>query len=313
MQAAVNGGMRVTLFHNPGAGKKGHGKDEILAALELAGHKVRYVSTKSDKFGKEIEKVDDDFIVVAGGDGTVAEVIAKLGNRKLPVGILPLGTANNIARSLAIAGVPHVLAETWDLERTRRLDIGCVESRSGLSHFVEAIGVGIVPEMLLKAKKMGKEKGALDLQKGRELLRKIAKDAKPIDLTILVDGKKIDGEWLGAEVLNIPYTGPGLPLAPKADFTDGMLDLICFQKDDRDALSDWFETPAEAPPPGVTRRGKMVSFTWRDAPYRVDDEVTKASDKSQTLTLTCDEGQVSILEAQIEVEKQVPRETEPAK
>jgi hypothetical protein len=30
--------MRVTLFHNPGAGKKGHGKDEILAALKLADH-----------------------------------------------------------------------------------------------------------------------------------------------------------------------------------------------------------------------------------------------------------------------------------
>jgi hypothetical protein len=47
--------MRVTLFHNPGAGKKGHGKDEILAALKLADHKARYVSTKSDKLKAELE------------------------------------------------------------------------------------------------------------------------------------------------------------------------------------------------------------------------------------------------------------------
>jgi diacylglycerol kinase family enzyme len=295
--------MRVTLFHNPGAGKKGHGKDEILAALELADHKARYVSTKSDKFKSEIEKVDADFIVAAGGDGTVAEVIARLGNRKLPIGILPLGTANNIARSLAIAGEPQILVETWNLERTRRLDIGRVDSPSGLAHFVESVGVGLVPQMLLMAAKTAKEKGALNLQKGRDLLRSIAKDAKPLDLTIMVDGKKLDGEWLGAEVLNIPYTGPGLPLAPKADMTDGMLDLICFDKSDSGKLSGWLEAPAEAPPPGVTRRGRMVSFSFRNAPWRVDDEVFKASDKAQTVTMTCEEQPALIIESPIEVEK----------
>jgi diacylglycerol kinase family enzyme len=295
--------MRVTLFHNPGAGKKGHGKDEILAALELADHKARYVSTKSDKFKSEIENVDADFIVAAGGDGTVAEVIARLGNRKLPIGILPLGTANNIARSLAIAGEPQILVETWNLERTRRLDIGRVESPNGVSHFVESVGVGLVPQMLLMAAKTAKEKGALNLQKGRELLRAIAREAKPLDLDVMIDGKKLDGEWLGAEVLNIPYTGPGLPLAPKADMTDGMLDLICFDKSDSSKLSGWLEAPAEAPPPGVTRRGRMVSFSFRNAPWRVDDEVFKASDKAQTVTMTCEEQPALIIESPIEVEK----------
>jgi hypothetical protein len=135
------------------------------------------------------------------------------------------------------------------------------------------------------------------------LLRSIAKDAKPLDLTIMVDGKKLDGEWLGAEVLNIPYTGPGLPLAPKADMTDGMLDLICFDKSDSGKLSGWLEAPAEAPPPGVTRRGRMVSFSFRNAPWRVDDEVFKASDKAQTVTMTCEEQPALIIESPIEVEK----------
>jgi diacylglycerol kinase family enzyme len=296
-------GMRAILFHNPGAGKKGHGKDEILAALKLADHKARYVSTKSDRFKAEIAKVDADFIVAAGGDGTIAEVIARLGNRKLPVGILPLGTANNIARSLAIAGEPQILVETWDFKRTRQLETGRVETREGVGHFVEAVGIGILPQMLLRAAKTAKEKGALNLQKGRELLHKITRDAKPVDLDIMVDGKKLDGEWLGAEVLNIPYTGPGLPLAPKADLNDGMLDLICFPKDDRSKLSEWFETPAEGPPPGVTRRGRMVSFSFRNTPWRVDDEAFKASDKAQTITMTCDDQPVIIIESPIAMEK----------
>jgi hypothetical protein len=85
--------------------------------------------------------------------------------------------------------------------------------------------------------------------------------------------------------------------------TDGMLDLICFAKEDRDKLSAWFETPAEGAPPGVTRRGKMITLTWRDAPHRVDDEVFKARDESRTVTLTCDDQQVIIIESPLEVEK----------
>jgi diacylglycerol kinase family enzyme len=297
--------MRVTLFHNPGAGKKGQGNEDILAALNLAKYKARYVSTKSDRFKSEIAKVAGDFIVVAGGDGTVAEVIAKLGDRRLPIGILPLGTANNIARSLKIAGEPQILVETWDMRRTRRLDIGRVEGPDGISHFVESAGVGIVPQMLLKAAKAAKEQGALNLRMGRALLRKIAKDAEAVDLEVMIDGRRLDGEWIGAELLNIPFTGPGLPLAPKADFNDGMLDLVCFAKDGRNKLAEWFENPADTPPPGVTRRGRMVSFRWRNAPYRIDDEAYKAKDKPQTLTLTCDEPAVKILEAPIDVEKQM--------
>ena len=163
--------------------------------------------------------------------------------------------------------------------------------------------MGLVPQMLLMAAKTAKEKGALNLQKGRELLRAIAREAKPLDLDVMIDGKKLDGEWLGAEVLNIPYTGPGLPLAPKADMTDGMLDLICFDKSDSSKLSGWLEAPAEAPPPGVTRRGRMVSFSFRNAPWRVDDEVFKASDKAQTVTMTCEEQPALIIESPIEVEK----------
>jgi diacylglycerol kinase family enzyme len=45
----------------------------------------------------------------------------------------------------------------------------------------------------------------------------------------MIDGKALDGEWLGVEVMNIPFTGPGLHLAPKADFSDGMLELVCFE------------------------------------------------------------------------------------
>src|SRR6188508_3189605 len=169
--------MKAVLFHNPKSGKKGQDKDEVLAALKLADHSARYVSTKSDDLKKELAEADADFVVVAGGDGTVAEVIANLGNRKLPIGILPLGTANNIARSLEIGGEPQVLVESWNLEKTRRLDVCHAEGPWGISPFVESFGIGLLPDMILKANKKGKEKGALNLKQGRELLCQLVRDA----------------------------------------------------------------------------------------------------------------------------------------
>jgi len=291
--------MRAVLFHNPKSGKKGYGKDNILAALKLADHSARYVSSKSEDFKAELAKVSADFVVAAGGDGTVAKVIANLGDRKLPIGILPLGTANNIARSLDIGGEPQILVESWRMDRTRRLDIGRADWPSGHTPFVEAFGLGLLAQMILKADKKDKEEGAHNLRLGRDLLRKVIKDAKQLDLEILIDGKKLDGQWIGVEVLNVPYTGPGLALAPKADFGDGFLELVCFEKAKREELCEWLETPVDAPPPAVSRRGKMITLKWRDAAHRIDDSAFKADDAQQLVTLTCDDQPVQILESRL--------------
>src|SRR4029077_18637139 len=103
--AHVIEGMRATLFHNPTAGHKAT-KDDILAAMKLADFDVRYVSVKGDSLEEAFEK-KADLLVIAGGDGTIAEVLTRLPDRAMPVALLPLGTANNIARSLGIAGTPQ--------------------------------------------------------------------------------------------------------------------------------------------------------------------------------------------------------------
>ena len=67
-------------------------------------------------------------------------------------------------------------------------------------------------EFLKAADKGEKAKGADNLRKGRALLEKQVKGAKPIELSIKIDGKTFNGEFLGVEVMNVPFTGPGLPL-----------------------------------------------------------------------------------------------------
>jgi diacylglycerol kinase (ATP) len=104
--------MRALLVHNPTAGIKGHDKGSIIDALHLAGIKVDYVSTKDDDLKRGLKHACD-IVVAAGGDGTIGYVFTHLADRSIPIGILPLGSANNIARSLGIAGTPAELAEQW--------------------------------------------------------------------------------------------------------------------------------------------------------------------------------------------------------
>src|SRR5262249_60740374 len=104
--------MRALLLHNPTPGTKGHDKDSIIDALQLADFKVDYVSTKDDGV-KTALKEASDLVVAAGGDGTVAYVFTHTPDHDVPIGVMPLGSANNIARSLGIAGTPPELAETW--------------------------------------------------------------------------------------------------------------------------------------------------------------------------------------------------------
>src|SRR4029077_6006148 len=199
---------------------------------------VRYVSTKSGDLDQALQK-KTDLIVIAGGDGTIAEVLSKLPDRSVPVALLPLGTANNIARSLGIAGTPQELVETWKLDNTHPLDVGAVKASWGASRFVEGFGVGVFAEFLRAADKGEKVKGADNLRKGRALLETQVKGAQPIDVSITIDGKTFNGEFLGVEVMNVPFTGPGLPLATKAHVADGLLDVVCFDAGRRRDFEKW--------------------------------------------------------------------------
>src|SRR5688572_19894490 len=148
--------MRLTLLHNPDAGRGHPSADELRAALWAAGYEVTYQSAKADDAERALER-PAELVLVAGGDGTVAEVARALVGRDVPLAILPLGTANNIARSLGVQGsVRDVIAglhrdRLADLAR-KRLDVGTARAPWGTARFVESAGVGVVTALLHEAK-----------------------------------------------------------------------------------------------------------------------------------------------------------------
>ena len=287
--------MRALLCHNPTAGAKGTDKEALLAATKLADIDVREtVSVKSDELAAVLKK-SADLVIAAGGDGTIGKVLVAMPDRKVPVALLPLGTANNAARSLNIAGTPQELVETWRIDNTHPIDIGSVKGPWGTTLFLEAFGIGAIPKMLRLAAKGKKPEGAENLRKGRELLQKVLKDAEPIDVDITIDGKALRGDFLGVEVLNIPFTGPALPLGRKAEVADGKLDVVCFEASRRKELIAWLDAPLDSAPPVICRKAGKVRLTWSDAPNRIDDQAFDNADKKQIADIECEAEQVRIL------------------
>jgi len=190
---------------------------------------------------------------------------------------------------------PQELVETWKLDNTHPLDVGAVKASWGASRFVEGFGIGVFAEFLRAADKGEKVKGADNLRKGRALLEKRIKTAKPVDLSITIDGKPLKGEFLGVEVMNVPFTGPGLPLATKADLADGLLDVVCFDAGRRRDFEAWLEAPQDEQAPVATRQGKTVELVWTDSANRLDDESHGNRDKKQAVELACEKEQLKVL------------------
>src|SRR5262245_14210951 len=99
--------MKVTLIYNPTAGDDDARptSGQLAALIREAGHQVRTQPTDEKGWSKALRK-KAGLVAVAGGDGTVGKVARRLVDSGCPIAVLPMGTANNIARSLGIHGQP---------------------------------------------------------------------------------------------------------------------------------------------------------------------------------------------------------------
>src|SRR5687768_8077766 len=134
--------MRVILIANEDAGDGDVDPATLGATLRRRGNQVISAS-KTKEIVAALEE-PADLVVVAGGDGTVAKVARHLSGREVPVLILPVGTANNIARSLGIDTTEldvDKVCQTW---RRTWIDVGLLDERI----VVEAAGCGGLPQLI---------------------------------------------------------------------------------------------------------------------------------------------------------------------
>ena len=139
--------MQTLLLHNPTAGASHPNKQDLMRLLKAAGLAPSYQSAKDEAY-KDVLKRKWDLVIVAGGDGTVARAVCALRNRKVPVAILPIGTANNIARAVGLEGNAEAIIPLLSSARSRRLDIGRAKGPWGKRCFLEAVGFGAIAKAI---------------------------------------------------------------------------------------------------------------------------------------------------------------------
>jgi diacylglycerol kinase (ATP) len=274
--------MRITLIHNPKAGDAKHGKKQLMTALAEAGHHATYQSTKEPGLKKAL-KQPTDLVLSAGGDGTTAKVAFRLIDSGIPLSVLPLGTANNLARALGFVASPDEIIERLEGGKKQLFDVGLATGPWGERYFFEGVGGGLLADYVREAKKEEKKNGKSEkLSKEQEmarhgaLLRRMLHDYHARQWKIKIDGKDISGQYVLWEAMNIRSVGPALHLAPRAETRDGRFDFVCARTADRAVLMEHFDARVagkNSKSPLPTRRFRELRIVWKGSTIHLDDEL----------------------------------------
>ena len=227
------------MIANPAArGERASRFFEHLDALAV-GCTFKPTAARGDARSLAAEAVGEGFdtIVAAGGDGTVNEVVngiadAPGGLERTRLAVLPLGTANVFAKEL---GLPRSWRRAWRVVaagRERAIDVAVADFRSDAGErcrrcFVQMAGAGwdsAAIELVDRERK--KRLGWLAyVVAGLEALRGELPDVTVRDGTRSVTGKQV---LIG----NGRYYGGRYRLFPRADMSDGLLEVVVFPRID---------------------------------------------------------------------------------
>lgn len=276
---------QVRLLHNPSAGDEDHDKKHLVSMIEENGFECSYSSTKK-KGWKDFDN-SLELLAVAGGDGTVRKVVKALLERKMvekiwPIGLLPLGTANNIARTLNLRDhKTDELVKAWNNCSVKKFDVGMLYDLDDASFFLESFGYGIFPYLM---KEMKKREAPPDetpeeaIKSALELLHSIIISYEPRHCSLQIDGMDHSGQYIMAEVMNTQSIGPNLHLAPFADPGDGMFEIVLIPEENKEKFANFVVERikgADVAYDYSTLRGKEVIISWNGTHVHVDDEVLK--------------------------------------
>ena len=275
--------MRISLFHNEGAGD-GSSVDEITALLERHGHRVVHV-IDSDSGADAILERGADLVVAAGGDGTVASAARVLAGQSLPLTILPLGTANNVAKSLCVEDPIDTLIEGWARATPRSLDLGIARGVWGERVFLESVGAGLIPSGIGAAK--AQDESTTQPDDAAATFRDVLARLEAQLWTITIDGVETTERFLFVEVLNMPSIGPNLVLSDDGDPSDGLFSVVIATEQHREVLDAYLvhrigggDRPLSLTP----QHGRHVEIHG-PADVHVDDQLLRTG-SSQTVSVT---------------------------
>jgi diacylglycerol kinase (ATP) len=215
-----------------GRGRAAVAGDRAAAALRAAGHEVQLLapSTGAAMEGALralVARDGADAVIVVGGDGSVHLAVNALARSDLPLGIVAVGTGNDVARCL---GLPHDdpdaavagLVAALDGQEPRTRSIDAVRVSTG-RWFVGMLSAGFDAAVNERANRMTRLSGT-PRYIAAVLLEVVRLHARRFRITIDRDTRRLDAVLV--TVGNTASIGGGMRLAPDARVDDGLLDVL---------------------------------------------------------------------------------------
>jgi YegS/Rv2252/BmrU family lipid kinase len=223
----------AALIFNPHAGQKlgietNAGKaDDVHSALR--GESIPFEAWPTEHAGHATDLArravaeGRQLVIGAGGDGTINEIARGLAQTDTVLGLMPLGSIMNVARTLWVPRDLVRAARTIVEGKVLAMDMG----RLGERYFLEAAGIGLDAGLFGYFDRL--DSGASWLRVARAMWRFVRLLGSP-RVTIAYPGGTFRARAPMVSVANGPYVGAAYAIAPDARIDDGLLDAIVFRR-----------------------------------------------------------------------------------
>ncbi|WP_414519366.1 lipid kinase [Nostoc sp. PCC 9305] len=217
---------RALLLVNRHARQGQKGLSEAIQSLKTFGFDLIEESTEDPQHLAEVilrYKHQVDLVIIGGGDGTLNAAVDALIETQLPLGILPLGTANDLARTL---GIPNSLNEACKIiadGHLQRIDLGCVNGK----HFFNVASMGLSVKITQRLTKEVKRRWGVFAYAATAL--QVLLEARPFTAEIAINGELVRVKTVQIAVGNGRYYGGGMAVADDATIDDQRLDLYSLE------------------------------------------------------------------------------------
>ena len=239
--------------------------------IELIEESITDASLLSDLIRRYHNQVD--LVIIGGGDGTLNSAIDGLFATGLPLGILPLGTANDLARTLGLTTNLVEACQVIANGKTMQIDVGKVNDK----YFFNVASLGLSVEITQKLTQAAKRRWGILAYAATTL--QVIWQSRPFRAEILIPGETLRVRTIQIAIGNGRHYGGGMVVAADAAIDDQRLDLYSLE------TKQWWQILALLP---TMRRGNHAMLpgvrvlhgqefeirTFRPRPINTDGEIT---------------------------------------
>lgn len=263
-------------------------KEQLKAVASEFVIKKTKKSGDAKEFAEEAALNDYEAVFVLGGDGTVSEAVngLMLHESKLPLGIIPLGTVNNVARAIGIPMNPEKAIDSLEQLTVQQIDVGKLNDR----FFISSTSVGPIPESVQEVDVDMKTKFGVFayLIEGIKAL----KNDETYTFELDIDGEKWTAEYSLLLIAMSNFVGGVGTIIPEAAIDDGLIHLVTLKettaKEKLSLVPELFQNKEYT-------KDQLEHRSFKKARIRLVEDI----DKEINCTVDGDKGQTFPLEIEV--------------